>query len=150
MRRIHQLDGLRAIAALMIFVFHAGGVRLLWCGADLFFVMSGYLITGILLGLKDRERALAAERRYMEAQIFPRYRRRARQLSSRYWPAFYLRRARRILPPYLIFLLVAGAFFRLPWPHAWYFYVFFAANMALVLGRSFELAAMPLWSLALE
>jgi peptidoglycan/LPS O-acetylase OafA/YrhL len=49
------LDGLRGIAFLMIFCFHylppvvdLPGVRWGWIGVDLFFVLSGFLITGIL------------------------------------------------------------------------------------------------------
>ena len=52
-RRIPQIDGLRAIAILMVFAAHAFAVPLFWMGVDLFFVLSGYLITGILLRLKQ-------------------------------------------------------------------------------------------------
>jgi peptidoglycan/LPS O-acetylase OafA/YrhL len=55
--RIPQIDGLRAIAILMVFADHALLVPLLWMGVDLFFVLSGYLITGILLHLKEERSA---------------------------------------------------------------------------------------------
>ena len=55
MKRIPQLDGLRGIAVLMVFAYHALHVPLLWAGVDLFFVLSGYLITGILLRLRDQQ-----------------------------------------------------------------------------------------------
>lgn len=45
-RRIPQIDGLRAIAILMVFAAHAFGVPLWWMGVDLFFVLSGYLTPG--------------------------------------------------------------------------------------------------------
>lgn len=102
MKRTLQLDGLRGIAILMVFVYHALYAPLLWSGVDLFFVLSGYLITGILLRLKTSERAKAAS------------------LSS-----FYSKRARRILPPYLLFLFLASVVFHVHWSHAWYWYTLF-------------------------
>ena len=51
--RIVQLDGLRAIAVGAVFLQHALKAPL-WMGVDLFFVLSGLLITGILLDRKAR------------------------------------------------------------------------------------------------
>lgn len=47
------LDGLRAVAVIMVFFQHYGAGRLSlfswgWAGVDIFFVLSGFLITGIL------------------------------------------------------------------------------------------------------
>ncbi|HVD60449.1 MAG TPA: acyltransferase, partial [Gemmatimonadaceae bacterium] len=93
---ILALDGLRGIAILLVvachfvsnlhiaatgwarpfvIVAHAG-----WAGVDLFFVLSGFLITGILLDARG---------------------------SGSYFKAFYARRVLRILPAYYGFLLVA-------------------------------------------
>jgi peptidoglycan/LPS O-acetylase OafA/YrhL len=72
-RRIDSLDGLRAIAILLILLAHltpnhnsTQGLRSLvfkvadigWSGVDLFFVLSGFLITGILLRSKASNRPL--------------------------------------------------------------------------------------------
>jgi peptidoglycan/LPS O-acetylase OafA/YrhL len=76
-----EIDGLRAIAVLPVILFHAGlaGFRGGYLGVDVFFVISGYLITRILLN--DR-------------------------LAGTYSLAtFYERRARRILPALLLVLL---------------------------------------------
>ena len=86
--RIPALDGLRGIAILLVLLFHGlynnhvdsklvsiflSLGRLSWSGVDLFLVLSGFLIGGILLDAKD---------------------------SPRYFTTFYLRRAYRILPIY--------------------------------------------------
>lgn len=52
MQRIASLDGLRALAAVAVIFFHAGEDTPLsggFLGVDVFFVLSGYLITSILL-----------------------------------------------------------------------------------------------------
>src|SRR5919112_5694547 len=87
-----DIQGLRAIAVLLVALHHAG-VRLLpggYVGVDVFFVLSGFLITGLLL----------AE---------------ARDTGSVSLVDFYLRRARRILPAAALTLLVTdvAAFFLL-------------------------------------
>lgn len=81
MQRIKELDGLRAIAILLVLGCHYKGFASLlgglpgfgFIGVDIFFVLSGYLITTILLGLRTQ--------------------------PSPYW-TFYSRRAVRIFPPY--------------------------------------------------
>jgi peptidoglycan/LPS O-acetylase OafA/YrhL len=98
-RRIPELDGIRGIAIAMVLAHHyfllpiqaapatlpsyiqAAG-RLAWSGVDLFFVLSGFLIGGILLDARD---------------------------SSNYFRVFYSRRFLRIVPIYAACLL--GAFF---------------------------------------
>ncbi|HEY2673379.1 MAG TPA: acyltransferase family protein [Rugosimonospora sp.] len=84
-RRFPALDGLRAVAALMVVFFHFGGphwARLSgWSGVQVFFVLSGFLITTLALREEDR----------------------AGRISLR---GFYLRRVFRILPVYLVVLAV--------------------------------------------
>lgn len=77
-----DIDGLRAIAVLAIVLFHLGIVRLEggFLGVDIFFVISGYLITSI---------------------IEPKMR-----LGSFSFKEFYLKRVRRLIPPALVTILV--------------------------------------------
>ncbi|MGW3893001.1 acyltransferase family protein [Micromonospora chokoriensis] len=92
MRRFPALDGLRAVAAIMVFAFHYGGPSWKWLtgwiGVHLFFVLSGFLITTLLL----RE-----EHRYGKVSL----------------RAFYLRRFFRIMPVYLLVLFLTWGLARL-------------------------------------
>jgi peptidoglycan/LPS O-acetylase OafA/YrhL len=123
--RIAQFDGLRAFAFLAVFVHHAFGAPLLWMGVDLFFVLSGFLITRNLLRLRraaTRGSALGA---------------------------FYFRRLLRIIPPYyialaLIFTLTSGGR-----DHAaWYFG--FASNIHDAAYGPDNGALSTMWSIAIE
>src|SRR5579864_6210240 len=85
-----DIEGLRAVAVLLVVACHAG---IPWCsggfiGVDVFFVISGNLITGLLL-------------------------RELRETKRVDLPSFYARRARRLLPALLLVLfttLAAGLF----------------------------------------
>jgi peptidoglycan/LPS O-acetylase OafA/YrhL len=121
--RIVALDGLRAIAVLAVFSQHALKLPL-WLGVDLFFVMSGFLITGILLERKAR--------------------------GQSYFTHFYARRARRILPPYVLLLVLSSILFGLGWLAHWPWFVFFAVNIGQSLGDIGHPSLNVLWSLAVE
>jgi peptidoglycan/LPS O-acetylase OafA/YrhL len=93
MKRIPSLDGLRAISILLVVVGHLAksghGPRMFWdhyaeLGVRVFFVISGFLITNLLL----REHASTSTIRLRE---------------------FYIRRAYRIFPAAFVFMLVAFA-----------------------------------------
>jgi peptidoglycan/LPS O-acetylase OafA/YrhL len=87
--RIRALDGLRGLAILLVFVTHAVALPLHpasrldqavrtwahagWTGADLFFVISGFLITGILLDARGRPRWLRNFFVRRALRIFPLY-----------------------------------------------------------------------------
>ncbi|MFN8019145.1 MAG: acyltransferase family protein [Acidimicrobiales bacterium] len=46
---VPALDGVRALAVIAVLLFHGGYLRGGWLGVDLFFVLSGYLITSLLM-----------------------------------------------------------------------------------------------------
>ena len=78
-----DVQGLRAIAILLVVLYHAGipGISGGYVGVDVFFVISGFVITGVLL--RERE---------------------ATQRTS--IPSFYGRRARRIIPAASLVIIV--------------------------------------------
>lgn len=80
---IKSLDGVRAIAILLVMAFHFGIIRFGWMGVQLFFVLSGFLISSILLKEKDKPYS-----------IYQRLRK------------FWIRRSLRIFPLYYIYLTV--------------------------------------------
>jgi len=84
------IDGLRAVAVMLVVLFHAGmpGLANGYVGVDVFFVISGFLITSILL----RERLGTGRIGFT---------------------AFYARRMRRLLPVSLLVLAVTAVAYRL-------------------------------------
>jgi len=135
--RIPALDSLRGIAVLMVLFNHGfywgknydgGGLGGLlvrashagWLGVNLFFVLSGFLITRILIETRD---------------------------SPDYYRSFYSRRALRILPAYLALLLILLAAGAIQAGFA-ALCIFFLANIAPILGMAMQYR--PLWSLAVE
>ncbi len=81
--RIDGLDGMRALAVVAVLLYHAGvpWARGGFLGVDVFFVLSGYLVTSLVIGTLDRDGAVDLR-------------------------AFWLGRARRLAPA-LLTLLVA-------------------------------------------
>lgn len=96
--RIVELDGIRGIAIVLVLIWHylvcmipaePGSVarmlvtplRLTWSGVDLFFVLSGFLIAGILIDNRG---------------------------SANFFRTFYFRRACRIFPLYYLWLVAFG------------------------------------------
>ena len=148
--RIPALDGLRGIASLMVLALHFGPrivpeadssflflrrIPPFWLeGVDLFFVLSGFLISGILVDVRK---------------------------SPRYFTTFYARRIFRIFPLYYVVLLGYGLaiilghadsttwLFESPLPY--WSYVLYVQNFAMASANSFGpwwMAAS--WSLAIE
>lgn len=86
--RLKSLDGLRGVAILAVIAFHALRVRhatglfggswsaiqwSLWAGVDLFFALSGFLITGILLDSREDKRYFLNFYARRTVRIFPLY-----------------------------------------------------------------------------
>lgn len=120
--RITQLDGLRGIAIVAVFLEHAFAFKLMWMGVDLFFILSGFLITDILIRNRDLS--------------FPSY-----------LGLFYSKRVRRILPAYLLTLALASVCFGLGWAREWYLYL---GLMNYRDPHLYHPSLGPLWSLAVE
>ncbi len=80
---VPALDAIRGLAIVLVLGLHYGPVGFGWIGVQLFFVLSGFLITGILLA--EREKPLGD-----------------------YVKRFYIRRALRIFPLYFAFLIVCS------------------------------------------
>ncbi len=86
-----QLDGVRAIAIGVVVAFHLGYLRGGWVGVDVFFVLSGYLITGLLRRLEARGPFAGLD-------------------------GFWDRRARRLMPAVLVLLVVLSLYTALGGP----------------------------------
>jgi len=145
---IPALDGIRGFAVLIVIVHHlaqnrevgTGAHRILmrlceagWSGVDLFFVLSGFLITGILVEMRGRPKAI---------------------------PIFYARRTLRIFPLYYLSLLALiviwpafsaqpEAFQEIRHNQIWYWTYFTNALISLNTPLG-EVNASHFWSLAVE
>jgi peptidoglycan/LPS O-acetylase OafA/YrhL len=142
-RHVPALDGIRGLAVLLVLVFHIfqaepapehsllrlcySATRFGQTGVDLFFVLSGFLITGILFDTKS---------------------------SSRFFINFYGRRTLRILPLYygvlVLFLLILPRLLGIPLtgvPKV--FFWTFSTNFALTAGADGGFLG-HFWSLAIE
>jgi peptidoglycan/LPS O-acetylase OafA/YrhL len=135
-----ELDGLRGLAILAVVLYHCdykqlertslhGAVAWGWAGVDLFFVLSGLLITSNLLGARDK---------------------------PRYFHNFHARRVLRIWPVYL--LVLAVVYLNAPWfvgpsvwdavkAAPWWAYLFCVQNL---FHLTLPAALAPTWALALE
>jgi peptidoglycan/LPS O-acetylase OafA/YrhL len=147
--RISELDGLRGMAILMVLFFHyfesaplprylSAVGQMTWTAIDLFFVLSGFLIGGILL---------------------------ENRTSPNYFKTFYIRRAYRILPLYIV---ITASFWFLTslrdfdnynaafrWlfsdPPAWYWYASITQNFAMTFRGTLDPAWLGVtWSLGVE
>ena len=133
-----ELDSLRGLAILGVLFLHAffwpysglhftGWSRILllatkpgWMGVNLFFVLSGFLITGILLDSRNR---------------------------PRYYSRFYTRRALRILPAYYSLLVLLAILHQASAGFLGLSFIYLA-NLTNLFGVPADYG--PLWSLAVE
>jgi peptidoglycan/LPS O-acetylase OafA/YrhL len=131
MRHVKSLDGLRAVAVLLVILYHYGYLECGWIGVQVFFVLSGYLITNILL--HDKKRSYGA-----------------------YLKRFYWRRVLRIFPLYYGYLaLITVVFLAAGWPpilsRLWESLYSYTYNFArLARDDPGGLPFVHFWSLAIE
>lgn len=122
-----QMDALRAVAIASVLYQHWFPIKIpigSW-GVILFFVISGYLITGSLLALRDDDRHLSEK-----------------------LARFFTRRFQRLFPAYAVLLVLGCAIFPEIRQH-WVWYWGYASNfLALHLGHFVTLGTT--WSLAVE
>jgi peptidoglycan/LPS O-acetylase OafA/YrhL len=83
--KILEIQGLRALAATLVLIFHAKFVSGGFIGVDIFYVISGFLITGLLLKELEAKGKISLK-------------------------AFYLRRSKRLLPASFLVLFVTALF----------------------------------------
>ncbi|MDX5435589.1 MAG: acyltransferase [Pontibacter sp.] len=130
-----QLDGLRAIAVAVVVLFHwtpevkqtgLGGL-----GVQLFFVLSGYLITGILLQARSKAEGLGAGK----AQIIR---------------SFYARRFLRIFPLYYVVIALAALLGSVNVLQYLGWHLSYLTNFAIFQEGHWIGEASHLWSLAVE
>jgi peptidoglycan/LPS O-acetylase OafA/YrhL len=129
--RLSGLDGLRVLAVLCVVLYHQGLVPFGWAGVQVFFVLSGYLITRLLW---------EARKQPLRSYLF----------------GFYGRRVLRIFPLYygvlilfvgLLFFTRKGEVFRLSLPYlATYTYNLWASTSGYRESRYFS----HFWSLCVE
>lgn len=139
-KHMPELDSIRGIAIIMVVMYHGffystylhdyhlgnltkhlvaltqGG----WLGVQLFFVLSGFLITGILVDTKPQQN---------------------------YFKSFYKKRALRILPAYLALLFILLILGFIGWPFL-IASLLFLSNLAFLLGIPLQYGL--LWTLAIE
>jgi peptidoglycan/LPS O-acetylase OafA/YrhL len=139
--RLAALDGLRGVLAMMVLVAHyfgevahgIAGLTLAWIAIRMFFVLSGFLMANIIL----------------------------RHISSpNFFPAFYIRRACRTLPVYLVLLMIvftaAHVFRDAPWMEPdrvmplWSFLTFTQGFVMIARGDFGIDWLTPTWTLTVE
>ena len=134
-----ELDGLRGLAILWVVIYHSkprlvgtwiyGASLWGWAGVIIFFILSGFLITSILLTTRDR---------------------------THFFHNFHARRTLRIWPIYLLLLVVV--YLNAPWfiglsvwdavkTAPWLAYIFFVQNLFHI---TMPPALEPTWALAIE
>jgi peptidoglycan/LPS O-acetylase OafA/YrhL len=130
---IRSLDGVRALAVLLVMTFHYHVNNFGWMGVQLFFVLSGFLITGILWKEKHRDTSLSGK-----------------------FKKFWARRSLRIFPLYfglLLFLLLTWLLFNFP-PYYPTFIPYLATYTFNFFRTSSDWIVTPLfthmWSLCVE
>jgi peptidoglycan/LPS O-acetylase OafA/YrhL len=131
-KHICEFDSLRAIAAMAVMAAHFMGsatyllARIGWPGVVLFFCLSGYLITGILLECSE-----------------------LKQSPVKTLGRFYIRRALRIFPLYYLAVILFAIFVPAIRDNLWWF-LLYAANIGKSFGSESWMPLNHFWTLAVE
>ncbi len=128
---VPAIDGVRAFSILLVLLSHAGlGDRIPGgFGVTVFFFISGYLIAGLMLDEDARTGGFSL-------------------------PQFYIRRALRLVPALLAYVLLTSAVFTVvthvvPWRDM-LAAIFYVANYYGIFAQDARMPYGPLWSLAVE
>ena len=132
-----QLDGLRAFAVSAVLVHHISdsanicGINLATLGVWLFFVLSGFLITGILLRSRDQVKYHRHQASFVLRQ-------------------FYFRRFLRIFPLYYFVLSVAAIFDLGDVRETIFWHLAYTSNYLFAMQEYWSAVTAHLWSLSVE
>ena len=135
MKHYSQLDALRALAALAIIAFHYLLFPAGWIGVQFFFVLSGFLISGIIL---------KGKKQYAQTGM------------TAFFKDFYKRRVLRLFPLYYGYILILGiSYLFLKKPEAldieWPWLLTYTLNFRWLFNNyTFHMVYGHLWSLSLE
>jgi peptidoglycan/LPS O-acetylase OafA/YrhL len=119
-RRMPGLDVVRGLAIVGVLLYHGTGFFYGRMGVHLFFVLSGFLIAGILLDTRA---------------------------DSSYYKNFYVRRFLRIVPAYLLMIVALKVFGAISWTYIGVC-LLYICNMSKLFHSSPEYG--PFWSLSVE
>lgn len=130
MTHLPALDGLRGIAILAVLAYHSGILSGGFVGVDLFFALSGFLITRLLIAERDRHGDVRLGR-------------------------FWIRRALRLAPALVAALLLAvpvSRFIEMPLEPTWIAAtLLYASNLLIGWGHVYPIGLVShTWSLAME
>jgi peptidoglycan/LPS O-acetylase OafA/YrhL len=131
MKYVPALDGVRCFAVLIVAMYHFHILAAGWIGVQVFFVLSGFLITAILVDAKARH-------------------------AGNFFRRFYWRRTLRIFPLYFAYLAIAAIAFAIvavpaAWGDLWGWLVTYTSNFSrmAIYDKGTEFFV-HFWSLAVE
>ncbi|MGE7206291.1 acyltransferase family protein [Sphingomonas sp. NPDC019816] len=133
MDHLKPLDGMRAIAVLIVFIAHCGLDKIVpgGMGVTIFFFLSGYLITSLMRSEVDKTGSIDLKAFYIRRTL-------------RIWPPLYISMAVTLaialIVPYKLDITFSGIVSQ----------ILFFNNYAGQLGIGAGVPWMPLWSLAVE
>jgi len=132
---IKQLDGLRFVAVTLVLIDHWTGDALnfpiSYLGVCMFFVLSGFLITRILLQAKEKDEKFARGHGFSLKQ-------------------FYIRRTIRIFPVYYLTIFILYLLNEPPIREKIAWYLTYSTNIYVALKHTWLGSSDHLWSLAVE